>query len=174
MDFRKYYFCEWIVPDFIILIGLPGSGKSTWLSKFNADNKYRVICPDEIRKELTGKISDQSQNAHVWQVAKERVQNTLEKGKGVILDSTMTDASRRKDFIKDLPPAQLKAKVFYVDPEVAKERIKKDIEAKKDRSDVPPDIIDKMQTELMSKVKLLDGGVLDLSQIEDEGFEIIK
>jgi len=174
MNFRKYYFTEGTIPDFILIIGIPGSGKSTWISKFNSDNKYTVVSPDQIRKQLTGNVSDQTQNAKVWMIAKERVKSYLGRGKSVIFDSTMTNPQRRREFIKDLPPAHLKAKVFYIDPEVSKERIKKDILAGKDRADVPDDVIDRMQSELMGTVKLLDGGVLDVSKLEDEGFEIIQ
>lgn len=175
MDFSKYYFVEDEgYPELIMLIGIPGSGKSTWISKYNINNKYIVVSPDEIRKEITGSISNQSQNANVWFITKERVVKELSNGRNVILDSTMTDPVRRKEFISDLPDVNLKAKVFYIDPEISKERIRKDVESGKDRANVPPEIIDKMYGELMSKVKLLDGGELDLSELEDEGFEIIN
>lgn len=178
MDYKEYLDSVLVedneYPEFVMLIGIPGSGKSTWINQFNKNDKYIVISPDDIRREITGSISDQSQNANVWRITKERVLKNLENGRSVILDSTMTDSIRRKEFIKDLPQVNLKAKVFYVDPEVSKERIKKDIESGKDRANVPPEIVDKMYGELMSKVKLLDGGVLDVSKLEDEGFEIIK
>ncbi len=175
MDFSRYYFSEDVGrPDFIMLIGIPGSGKSTWINKYNKNNKYTVVSPDEIRREITGYVSDQSQNAKVWSLTKEKVIDSLSRGNDVILDATMTDSSRRRDFVKDLPPSNLKAKIFYVDPEISKERIRKDIEGKKDRADVPPNVVDRMYDELMSKVKLLDGGVLDVSKIEDEGFQIIE
>lgn len=174
MGFRKYYFSEGVIPEFVLLIGIPGSGKSTWIAKFNSGNKYTVVSPDEIRRQLTGNISDQTQNAKVWTIAKERVKSYLGRGKSVIFDSTMTNPQKRREFIKDLPQAKLKAKVFYVDPEVSKERIKKDILAGKDRANVPDDVIDRMNDELMGTVKLLDGGVLDVSKLEDEGFEVIQ
>jgi len=172
--YEKHYFTESQLPEFIMIIGIPGSGKSTWISKYNKNNKYTVVSPDDIRRELTGSISDQSQNAKVWWLTEETVKKLLEGGQSVILDATMTDSQRRKEFIKELPPSQLKAKVFYVDPEVSKERISKDIEAGKDRANVPPEVVDRMYGELMTKVKLLDGGNLDLSKLEDEGFEIIN
>jgi len=174
MGFKEYYFTEGTIPDFILLIGIPGSGKSFWISKFNSDNKYSVVSPDQIRKQLTGNISDQMQNAKVWSIARERVKSYLGRGKSVIFDATMTNAQRRREFIQGLPPAKLKAKVFYVEPEVSKARIKKDIEAGKERAEVPSDVVDRMYSELMSTVKLLDGGVLDVSKLEDEGFEIIQ
>jgi len=174
MDFKLHYFTEGNLPELVMLIGIPGSGKSTWISKVNKNNKYMVVSPDDIRRELTGDVSDQSQNAKVWFETKRRVKEALNNGQDVMLDAVMSSSKNRKDFIEDLPPAQLKAKVFYVDPEVSKERISKDIESGKDRANVPPEIVDKMHAELMAKVKLLDGGILDVSQLEDEGFEIIK
>lgn len=164
MDFKEYYFYEGTLPEFIMLIGIPGSGKSHFISKYNTNNKYIVVSPDIIRKELTGDISDQSQNAKVWAVTKERVINNLKQGKSVILDATMTNPQNRKDFIKDLPPAKLKAKVFEIDPEISKERIKKDIETGRERSRVPPEVVDRMYNDLMKSK----------DSIEDEGFEIIK
>lgn len=164
MNFNNHYFTEGIIPEFIILIGIPGSGKSFWIAKYNKNNKYRVISPDLIRKEITGNISDQSQNAKVWVVTKERVVNLLKNGINVILDATMTNSQNRKNFIKDLPNAKLKAKIFYVDPDVSKQRIKQDVESGKDRAKVPNDVIDRMYNELMKSK----------DTIEDEGFEIIK
>lgn len=41
----------------IITVGPSGSGKSTW-AKTQED--FKIICPDKIRKQLTGDISDQS------------------------------------------------------------------------------------------------------------------
>ena len=164
MDFNKHYFIESQLPEFIILIGLPGSGKSTWISKYNKNNKYIVVSPDDIRRELTGDVNDQQQNNKVWEIAKENTINSLKKGKSVILDATNTNIEYRKMFMGGLPPARLMAKVFEVDPEVSKERISKDIGDGKDRANVPPDIIDKMYDELnKSKDKL-----------EDEGFEVIR
>jgi predicted kinase len=164
VNFNNHYFTEGIIPEFIILIGIPGSGKSFWIAKYNKNNKYRVISPDLIRKEITGNISDQSQNAKVWEITKKRVVNLLKNGINVILDATMTTSQNRKNFIKDLPNAKLKAKIFYVDPEVSKKRIKQDVESGKDRANVPDEVIDRMHDELMKSK----------DTIEDEGFEIIK
>jgi predicted kinase len=174
-NFNNYYFKEnQDLPDFVMLIGIPGSGKSHWIKQYNTENKYRVISPDEIRKEFSGNISDQSQNDKVWKISKQRVINSLRHGKSVILDATNTSSKYRKDFIQNLPNANLKAKVFYVDPEIAKQRIKKDIEDKKDRANVPDDVIDRMQTDLLHDIKFSGGKVVDASKLEDEGFQIIE
>ena len=47
-------------------------------------------------------------------------------------------------------PIKTVAIVFHVDPEVAKKRIAKDIEARKDRSDVPEYIVDNMYAQFRS------------------------
>ena len=173
MDFNLHYFGESNVPEFIMLIGIPGSGKSTWISQKNKNNKYIIVSPDEIRRDLVGDVSDQSQNSKVWQLTKDYVINALASGKNVILDSIMTSSKNRTDFIKDLPKSNLRAKVFYIDPEISKERISKDIELGKDRSNVPSEVIDNKHNELMKDIKISNKGLLDLSKLEDEGFQII-
>jgi len=127
-----------------ITIGISGSGKTTWAKQYIENNKNFIrVCPDDIRKELTGDISNQSRNNEVWKLAKKRVADALLE-KNVILDATNLDTSQRNNFIKDLPAHILKYKYFEVSPEIAKERIKKDLENNVDRSKVPENVIDKM------------------------------
>jgi len=79
-----------------ILVGIPGSGKSTRvkhiLSKLSAD----VICPDDIRLEITGDASDQSKNSEVWDIAYQNLHASLTKGSNVIFDSTAVSKKARK------------------------------------------------------------------------------
>ena len=74
--------------EVIILVGIPGSGKSTWISKQNLP--YQTISTDQIRKELTGKVEDQSQNEQVFQLAYERLGHHLNHQMSVIFDATNT------------------------------------------------------------------------------------
>lgn len=168
MRFEKYYKEDKEeVPELVLTIGIPGSGKSTWIKQFNQKNynKYTIVSPDQIRKELTGNISDQSQNAKVMGISKKIARETLESGKSVLLDATNVDTSNRKDFVADMPKGiKLRAKIFYVDPQEAKRRIRKDLSAGKDRADVPVDVMESM-------IKKFEH---TLSVLKDEGFEIIK
>jgi predicted kinase len=164
LKFESFYFTEdKNLPILLLLIGIPGSGKSTWLKSFDQTN-YIIINPDSIRKEITGDISDVSQDVKVWQIAKERTVNALENGKNVILDATNVDTSRRREFINDLPEVQIQAKLFDADPEESKRRIRKDIELGIDRSNVPEEIIDKMY----------DKYKYTLTKIKEEPIEIIS
>jgi predicted kinase len=77
--------------------GIPASGKSTWTSKFLQNNPNTiVICPDDIREELTGDASDQSKNKEVWELAYERLNTALCRKLDVLFDSTMVDEVSRK------------------------------------------------------------------------------
>lgn len=72
-------------PEFIMLCGPSGSGKSRYLSKLpNAT----VINMDNIRLELTGDVSDQSENGTVQQMAKERLKEALRTPGLVVWDNT--------------------------------------------------------------------------------------
>lgn len=151
-------------PVFIMTVGISGSGKSTWIKEQTSDPNTLVINPDSIRKELTGNISDQTQNAKVWYITKQRVLEGLNSGKTVILDATNVDSRSRRDFIKDLPPSVLKAKIFNVDPEEAKRRVKKALESGEDRSAVPDFVIDKQHGKFLASTP---------EKLQQEGFELI-
>jgi predicted kinase len=160
-------------PKFIMTVGIPGSGKSRWVNSYKEvminpnglggiqENNYEVVCPDQIRKEITGHISDITQDQRVWKIVKERVIEYLKEGKNVILDSTMVKS--RKEFIKDLPLCFRYAKVFRITPEEAIRRIQKDIENNVDRSKVPDSVV----------FKMYENFVADISKLNDDGFDII-
>jgi predicted kinase len=75
------------------LMGIPASGKSTLVESIP---NTEVICPDEIRRELTGDRGDQSRNDLVFNTAHERLFNALHEGRDVLFDATNVTASARK------------------------------------------------------------------------------
>jgi len=149
-------------PDLIFTIGIPGSGKSWWIK---SQKSHVIISPDSIRKELTGDISDQSANIQAWAIAKRKVSESLKHGKDVILDATNLISFYRKQFLENLPPHNLKAKIFEISPEIAKERIKKDVERKIERAKVPDEVIDRMHEQFKKTV--------NEGELQTEGFDII-
>lgn len=133
-------------PFLLILVGPPGSGKSTWVKDFVSRTNYKVVCPDEIRKELTGSISDQSQNATVFETAYHRLKENLNNKENTIFDScacNMRTIKSLKTTAKD--KAIVVFKIFNVDAETCKNRIKEDIKNGVDRSNVPDEVIDRMR-----------------------------
>ncbi len=83
----------------IVMCGIPGAGKSTYVEKLREEG-FEVICPDDIRAELTGDPSDQSQNAKVFEIAYSRLENATEKGFDVVFDATNVSVKARKEVLK--------------------------------------------------------------------------
>jgi len=155
-------------PKFIIPIGISGSGKSHWIKSLEGQG-FEVVSPDEIRRELTGSISDQTRNKDVFPIAFQRTIDFLNAGKSVIFDATNVGSYHRKqmlDTFKEKVSIEFDAfaKVFDVDPEISKERIRKDIEGGVDRSDVPPEAVDRQHQNFTN----------DLDKIEADGYTLIN
>lgn len=153
---------------FIILVGISGSGKSTWLNSFDLTN-FNVISPDNIRREITGSISDQTKNREVFQISYDRIVQSLNNSKSVVFDATNVSSRDRRsvlDHVKQNVTANFDAyaKVFDADPETSKARIRKDIENGVDRSDVPDTAIDRQYQNFTN----------DLHKIEADGYKMIN
>jgi predicted kinase len=139
----------------LLLIGIPGSGKSTWLKQLPGN--FEIICPDQIRKRLSGgDISDQTLNVQVWEEAKKRTVEALQAGQDVVLDATNVNTTRRREFLAGLPECLKKAKIFDISPEEACQRIKADLEIWKDRAAVPDEIVYRMYGEFLYTEKVLE------------------
>ncbi len=82
-----------------LMIGLPGSGKST-ISKRIADTTgATVISLDAIRGEITGSEADQSQNQRVVAVAQERAAAALAGGRSIVVDATNLKSAWRQPWL---------------------------------------------------------------------------
>lgn len=87
-----------------MLIGLPGSGKTTWANNFVKDNSNTVIISsDEIRKELFNNESSQEDNDRVFYEMNKRTLYNLSLGINVIYDATNIARKKRKAFLDKVP-----------------------------------------------------------------------
>lgn len=93
------------MPNLVMLIGLPGSGKSSY-AKENYPS-YTYLSSDKIREELYGDASIQDNPQKVFQIMRERAIEALEDGKNVVYDATNLVRKRRADFIRSLPNGHL-------------------------------------------------------------------
>lgn len=161
-DFRQ------LKPKLIIPVGISGSGKSTWIKSIE-NQGYEVVSPDEIRLELTGDMSDQSKNKEVFATAYQKTADILNSNKNVIFDATNIESFLRKDllnFLKQNVNTEFDAiaKIFNANPDISKERIKRDIDSGINRANVSPESIDVQYQKFIN----------DLNKVESDGYKIIK
>lgn len=91
-------------PVFTMVVGLPGSGKSTYIDKYvaTASKCLSVHSSDLIRDELTGSEENQSANAQVFEELHRRVIHDLKLGYDSIYDATNIHWKRRKAFLNSI------------------------------------------------------------------------
>ena len=63
---------EKFTPSFIMVVGLPGSGKSTFIEDFIDEDNAHIHSSDSIRKELLGDVNDQTSNSLVFETLHNR------------------------------------------------------------------------------------------------------
>jgi predicted kinase len=83
-----------------MLVGLPGSGKSTYIEKY-CEN-CTVHSSDTIREELSGDVNNQNINAQVFETLHKRIKADLIAGKNTVYDATNISWKRRKAFLQEL------------------------------------------------------------------------
>lgn len=104
----------------VMLIGLPGSGKSTLAPRLGE----KVVSSDEIRRFLTGRYDDFSQDPLVFDLAELMVERYLRQGKRVVLDATNINRPARRRFLElaRFLSCPVRAVVLEPEEEVAQER----------------------------------------------------
>jgi len=87
----------------IVMCGAPGSGKSTLADELAYDFGFPIVCPDNIREELFGDASDQSDGWRVFQIAYTRLKEALSDDDvpGAIFDATNCRRKARRDVLDE-------------------------------------------------------------------------
>ena len=133
-------------PDVILPIGTSGSGKSTFIKSLPQENLV-VIEPDSMRVEFTGDINDKSKDKEIYIEAANRAIKVIKQGKQVVFDTTNLTKDKRLPFIdaikKAIPTANIQYKLMELNPELAKQRIKAQLERGENRANVPDATIDR-------------------------------
>lgn len=123
-------------PTLTLLIGLPGSGKTT-----NAAEKSAVVhSSDALRQELYGDVNCQDNNADLFSILHGRIKQDLLDGKDVIYDACSINKKRRTAFLAELKhiPCYKKCVVFATTYETCLKN-----NANRERK-VPEDVIKRM------------------------------
>ena len=129
-----------IIPKLEILIGLPGSGKSTYaMEKHKANRNSVYLSSDNIRGELYGNESIQGSPAEVFALMQSRAIEALKSGRDVFYDATNLTRKDRAGILTATPRYVYKqATVVFTPYEMCIER-----DTLRERS-VGKEIIDKM------------------------------
>lgn len=90
------------MPEFVMTVGLPASGKSTFFEMRYKHRGYVHISSDSIREEVFNDVNDQSHNEEVFKLMEERTISSLCRGTNVYYDATNLSAKRRRVFLEKL------------------------------------------------------------------------
>lgn len=87
----------------IMLVGLPGSGKSTYARKLCASERVTLyLSSDKIREELYGDESIQGDPSKVFRIMHARLKNYLKEGHVVVYDATNVTRKNRKSVLDEV------------------------------------------------------------------------
>lgn len=128
------------MPKFIMLIGIPGSGKTTYAKNYIEKNINTIhLSSDLIRKELWGDEATQGDNNEVFTLMQNRAIEALNNGQNVIYDATNVTRKDRSGIISLCPKfVKIEAHIVWAPIETCIER-----DADRERT-VGKAVIDKM------------------------------
>ncbi len=140
------------MPKYIMLIGLPGSGKSTWVKNFlkNAKEKYVIISSDDIIEELGGleNLSYADAFKKYSNIAMKemfrRFSAAIANKANIIHDQTNLTKKTRLEKLSKIPAYYKKeAVVFHVDDVELQKRLEKRL--KEINKKIPNHVMDSMK-----------------------------
>ncbi len=91
------------IPTLYYLVGLVGSGKTTYAHQLAKDNENTIVLSsDSIREELYGDESIQGDSQKVFNLLHKRVKDNLKNDVNVVYDATNVKSKRRRAFVESL------------------------------------------------------------------------
>ena len=127
-------------PSLILLVGIPGSGKTTYAEKYIKENPNTVhFSSDKIRAELWGNEATQGDNNEVFFLMQSRAIEALNNGQSVVYDATNITRKDRSYIITLCPKfAKIECHIIWAPIETCIER-----DAARERT-VGKEVIDRM------------------------------
>jgi predicted kinase len=137
-------------PVIFVLVGLPGSGKSTWMRNIMQGGNYVVVSSDdEIEKYARDNNSTYSEvfNSYVktaTTLMNQKFKAAVESKSDIIWDQTNMSAKKRRTILQQVPKNYKKvAVVFQIDRQELQRRLDK--RAADEGKHIPAHIIDSME-----------------------------
>ena len=127
-------------PSLILLVGIPGSGKSTYAEEYIKNNPNTIhLSSDQIREELWGNEATQGDNNEVFSLMQSRAIEALNNGQSVVYDATNVTRKDRAGIIAACPKfAKIECHIVWAPIEICIER-----DAARERT-VGKEVIDRM------------------------------
>jgi predicted kinase len=97
---------------FIMLCGLPASGKSSYAKNLSQLENASLLSSDQMRLELYGDEGNQEHNAELFDEIYKRARRQLNKGKNVIVDATNIALKKRINALQGLDVSK---EIYYFD-----------------------------------------------------------
>ena len=91
-----------MIPKFIMMVGLPCSGKSTKAKELAKTHNATVFSSDTLREELFNDVNHQSDNELLFKELHKRIKDCLVEGNSAIYDATNISYKRRMAFLAEL------------------------------------------------------------------------
>lgn len=151
-------------PTLILLVGLPGSGKTTYAERYISKHRNTVhLSSDKIRKELWGDEATQGDNNEIFGRMQARAVDGLNFGYDVIYDATNMTRKDRARIISACPKfARIEAHIIWAPIETCIER-----DATRKRT-VGKEVIDRMLKRFQAPY--YDEGIDEINIIRPENF----
>lgn len=151
-------------PTVIMMIGLPGAGKSTKAVELAKEYNAEIFASDALREELFGDINHQTDNNKLFIELHRRIKECLRNGQSAIYDATNLSYKKRMAFLKELKNIPCE-KIAYLMATPYEECLKNN--EKRERK-VPREVIDRMYRSV--DIPWFNEGWDDI-QIEYGGYE---
>lgn len=154
---------------FIMMMGLPGSGKSTIAKDLAVKYNATILSSDEYRKKLLGDENCQSDNQRVFSTLYADMRNLLSEGKSVIYDATNMSMKDRGFALSNTVKYKCERIVYFVNEAVG---VCKERNSNRERV-VPSFVYDKMLSKFSypQKFEGFDKVILHIDKDSDSGME---
>jgi heterogeneous nuclear ribonucleoprotein U-like protein 1 len=120
------------VPEILVLIGVPGSGKSTWAEKhvMVTGKQYDVVSSDAVLEQIASEKGLKYSDVHKDYIglatakAKQTFREAIAAERNIIFDQTNVSKKKRRGILQQLPKTYRKiAVVFNTEDNVVKQRL---------------------------------------------------